>query len=178
MPSDEALYERVRTGDLRAFDALYDRYAGPLLGFVTRMLGDRAEAEDVLQETFLKVLEGPRADFSTGRFRAWAYEVARNQGLNRLRGRARVVPGEAPVLVQAPRPDAEAVLAAAEASRALEDAARRLPRALAEVYDLRRSGLSYEEMAGVLGVPLGTVKSRLHETVHKLKEEMRSWRVK
>lgn len=171
--SDEALYERLLGGELGAFDELYQRHERPLFGYILRHLRDRTEAEDVLHEAFLALIrERPRAQS----FRAVLFTVARNLCLNRHRSRRRSAaalheasaqgePGAAP-------PD-EALLAA-EASRSLERAVAGLPSGLAEVYHLRASGLSYEELAQILSIPLGTVKSRMNEMVKRLREEMQS----
>jgi len=70
---------------------------------------------------------------------------------------------------------APAALEARETAAALAAAVERLPKSLAEVYRLRASGLSYEEMAEVLAVPLGTVKSRMHQMVAELRKEMKQW---
>ena len=178
MASDEALYERVRRGDREAWRDLYERWEGRLFGFALRQLGDAREAEDVLHETFMKILTTRTLRFERASFRAWIYQVARNDCLNRLRAAHRRLCE--PLLVEppSPAPDAHARLEADEIARALARAVARLSRPLAEVYDLRTSGLSYEEMAQVLGVPLGTVKSRMHETIVSLKEEMKRWTAK
>lgn len=176
MESDERLFERMRAGDLAAFDALYLRWERRLYGFIRAYLDDAAEAEDVFHETFLTVLRAP-ADFSRGTFKAWVHQVARNACLNRLRSRRR---GEAArdryqaAPVECP-PTAVEAIEADEAARALAAAVARLPRTLGEIYRLRASGLSYEEMASVLEIPLGTVKSRMHDMVAQLKKEMQAW---
>lgn len=175
MVSDEALLERLLHGDLGAFDSLYERHERPLFAFVLRMLGNRADAEEVLHDVFLTLLRERRSDRPVRAVRPWLYEVARNQCLNRLRSRRRAslaVDSAAREPVDAvPPPDVG--LAAHEKTAALSAAVARLPPALAELYTLRARGLSYEELAARLAVPIGTVKSRMHEMVTRLREEMR-----
>jgi RNA polymerase sigma-70 factor (ECF subfamily) len=174
--SDEALYERLLAADLSAFDDLYERHARRLLGFIRTHLSDAAEAEDVLHDAFLAVLREGRAGRAARTFKPWLYQVSRNLCLNRLRSRSR---GEVAVAAAGPsHPEGhdlahpEQALVAREALAALRAAASRLPREMAELYRLRAAGLSYEELSGVLEVPLGTVKSRLHEMVRRLREEV------
>jgi len=173
--SDEALLERLIGGELSAFDRLYERHARRLLGFIHTHLRDPAEAEDVLHDAFVAVLREGRAGRPTRSFKPWLFEVSRNLCLNRLRSHRRA---EAAVGTAASShagdqvPPPEQALEAREALAALRDAASRLPAGMAELYRLRAAGLSYEELAGVLAVPLGTVKSRLHEMVQRLREEV------
>jgi RNA polymerase sigma-70 factor (ECF subfamily) len=177
MESDERLYERLRAGDLAAFDALYARYERRLFAFVRGLIGDAAEAEDVFHEAFMQVLgERPRFDDpARGSFRAWLYTVARNACLNRLRSRDRGQRAHTTPDGEPAPPAADEKLERAEASAALDRALEHLPQALGELYRLRAAGLSYEELARVLDLPLGTVKSRMHELVAQLKKEMRPW---
>lgn len=175
MLSDEALYERMVAGELGAFDLLYERYERPLFGFVLKHLEDRAEAEDVLHEAFLGLLRARRAE--AGSVRAWLFQVARNLCLNRFRTRARAgraletVARDAEAVAEPPQGELERHQAVA----ALQGAVERLPGALAELYHLRVAGLSYEEMSQVVGAPVGTVKSRMHELIGRLREEMKPW---
>lgn len=174
--SDETLYQALLDGDLRAFDALYERYERPLFGFLRRQLSDAAEAEDVLHEAFLTVLKERRAGRTARSFKAWLFQVARHLCLNRVRTRQRASTAAESVstllepaeLVTHP----EAVLEKRQTAEALKAAIARLPAAMGELYHLRAGGLSYEELADVLGVPLGTVKSRMHELVRRLRDEV------
>ena len=174
MEPDERLIDRLRAGDLTAFDRLYERYEAPLFGFIRSYLGDDAEAEDVFHEAFLQVIRRPDRDLS--RFRGWLYTTARHLSLNRLRARrrgaeARRILAAVPELAASP----EQLLAEENTRAALTGALQRLRSPLSELFHLRASGLSYEEMAEVLELPLGTVKSRMHEMVETLRKELAPW---
>jgi len=175
MDSDERLFARVRSGDLSAFDELYARYERPLYGFLVASLKNRADAEDVFHDAFLSALKSRAVRLEEGGFRAWLFRIARNAVLNRQRSSARGAVAKAKV--DAPEPDATAVdrLEERERDAALSSAVARLPASLAEVYRLRSSGLSYDEIADVLETPVGTVKSRMHEMVKQLRKEMEPW---
>lgn len=166
--TDETLYARMIAGEIAAFDRLYERWERPLFGFAVAQLADRAEAEDVLHEAFLAVLRPPRTPVRS--FKAWLFTVTRNLCLNRVRSRERSERAKSAVAelaeVAAPAPEDEVD------PRALHAAVGRLPPPLAEVYQLRATGLSYDEVASILDVPLGTVKSRIHEMVKRLREEL------
>ncbi|MCC6335101.1 MAG: sigma-70 family RNA polymerase sigma factor [Myxococcales bacterium] len=174
MLSDEALFEALLKGDERAFDVLYERYERPLFGFLLRHAGDAHEAEDALHEAFLAVLKEGKGGRPKVSFRAWLFQVARNACLNRARSRNRGASALEHVAQAAPSMDAgpEPVLEAKQAAAVLRGALARLPATLSELYELRASGLSYDEAAHVLAVPVGTVKSRMHELVRRLREEM------
>lgn len=176
MSSDEALFERLRAGDRRAFDVLYERHERHLFGFIRAQVSDAAEAEDVLHETFMTMLRECRAGRVPDSPRSWLFQVARNLCLNRLRTRRRADDAAASLASappEAPPQPGERVERQQQVA-ALQRAVAKLPAPLAELYHLRARGLSYEELAGVLGVPLGTIKSRLHDMVSRLREEMQS----
>ncbi len=175
METDDALCRRLKGGDLSAFDDLYARYERPLFGFIRSYLHDAAEAEDVFHEAFMMVLRNKDADLS--RFRGWVYQTARNLCLNKLRSRQRGERARLQLVDSSARPSAtpERQLEDRATAHALEKAVGELPNPLSEIFHLRASGMSYEEMAAVLEVPLGTVKSRMHEMVHQLRKDLRPW---
>lgn len=177
MESDEALFDRLRKGDITAFDRLHERHARALFGFVRAHLRDPHEAEDVLHDAFLAILREGDAGREVTSFRAWLYGVARNLCLNRVRSRKRAEHSieEAARAQQQLEPPAQAEqsIEQCEQEVMLRGAVERLPPALAEVYRLRAAGLSYEELADVLAIPIGTVRSRIHEMVRRLQQEMK-----
>lgn len=159
---------------MSAFDALYRRYERPLFGFIKRYLADSAQAEEIFQEAFLAVLRERNNAASLQSFKAWLYRVARNLCLNRLRSHDRAARALGAV-AHSPPPAGdgpESSLIHADTTAALRRAVARLPGHLAELYALRASGMSYENLAEVLGIPIGTVKSRMNALLRSLREEM------
>ena len=172
--SDNDLLHAVARGDESALAACYDRYRLILFGLILRILHDREEAEDVLQEAFLQVWRRA-ADFDETRGRAftWLVTIARSRALDRLRSagsRARL--GEE--AAQASRDDVGD--AAVDAVKSETGATVR--RALAELPEEQRrtlflayfEGLTQTEIAARLGDPLGTVKTRMRSGMIKLRE--------
>jgi RNA polymerase sigma-70 factor, ECF subfamily len=160
---DRALLERCRTGDERAMQQLYTRHAGRLYALARRMTGSRADAEDVVQETFLRAwrsLEGFRGDSSVG---TWLYRIA----LNRCRDAfARRRPTLPEVEGAAPPQAGDAM-----ARRSLEAALGQLPEGYREVLVLHDvMELEHPEIAAILGVEVGTSKSQLHKARSKMRE--------
>lgn len=174
MTSDESLYERLLDGEMRAFDALYERYERPLFGFIRRYVADTAQAEEIFHEAFLAVLRERRKRPSLTSFRPWLYRVTRNLCLNRLRSEDRAAKAlcrltdHSPAEAEGP----EASLARVEVEEALRRAVARLPDHLRELYALRAAGMSYESLAEALDIPVGTVKSRVSTMLGRLREEM------
>src|SRR5215207_7535815 len=168
--SDEALYARLRQqGDMAAFDVLYGRYERRLFGFIRGYVQARPDAEEVFHDAFLQVLRSREVRFERGSFAAWIFKVGRNLALNRLRSGRRASDAATQLPPGDPPTRADEALEAGERADAVARAVAALPPGLAEVYRLRMSGMSYEEIAFALEIPLGTVKSRTHEMVARLK---------
>ncbi|TWT44618.1 ECF RNA polymerase sigma factor SigL [Phycisphaerae bacterium RAS1] len=152
---------------MRMLQSLYEQHATALLRYLRRMFADAAAAEDVLQETFVRAAAKPERLEDADCPRAWLFAVARNVGLTQLRRRpCRPLPPAATAPADADvdrRETAEQVWAAIE----------RLPTEMRETLELRlRDDLSYAEIAVVLEIPVGTVRSRLHHAVRKLRGEL------
>lgn len=160
---DPAVVERARRGDVAAFEVLVRTYQAPIWRFVRHLLGDAALAEDVTQEVFIRA-HGSLHRFRPGaRFGAWLFVIARNAALDAVRARSRRDRLHPVVAAQPASPEGGVELAAALASLSVP-----LREALLAVEVL---GLTYEEAGPVLGVPAGTVKSR----VHRARERLVGW---
>ena len=173
---DPALVERVAQGDRSAFLELYDRHVSRVFALATRMLGDRASAEEVTQDAFLKLWTRARAFSPTrGALLAWLLTIARNNALDRIRLEAR-----RPALAEASlsdledgRPDLQAPGSGSEEARwrSLRFALAELPDGQRQVIELAYyQGLTHSQMAEMLGLPLGTVKTRLRLGMERLRD--------
>jgi RNA polymerase sigma-70 factor (ECF subfamily) len=186
---DRRLVDRAQAGDLPAFEALVRRYERWVFTLAVRMVGDRAQAEDLAQEVFLKAYRGLRGFRGGARFSTWLYAIASHHCLNYLAGREsrmrRVEQTDNPtdghgrspssiwdrVADGAPGPDV--VLERRDLRRLIQDALLRLSEDHRMAVVLRDiQGMSYEEMAETLGVELGTVRSRLHRARMELKASL------
>jgi len=169
------LLARLRAGDPRAFEELVIGYQHRVFGVALRMLGNRAEAEEIAQEVFLRAHRAV-ADFrGEARLGTWLYGIASRLCLNRLGSPdRRMARGDALLAdVTATTPDAAAELERAELDAALRTAIAELPEERRLVLVLRDvEGLSYEQIAEALAVDPGTVRSRLHRARMQLKEKL------
>ena len=162
--SDEVLAAQASAGDRRAFGDLVRRHQDGVFRFVFRMVGSRDQAMDLTQDSFLKAWQALPGWRPEARFRTWLLQIARNASLDVLRRRplADFVPIDEAFELPGPGPSPESQAAAKQDLRLLDAALRRLQTDHREVLLLRElEGLSYEEIAAVLDVAEGTVKSRL-----------------
>jgi RNA polymerase sigma factor (sigma-70 family) len=166
--SDEVLMERLRDGDEHAFDALFERHAGSIHRFLSRRVDD-AQAEDLTQETFLSVIRA-RGRYLLGRsFRNWLYAIASNAARHHLRAQRR----EGTRLREAAASLCTAALdeGAGIGERAVREALALLPDAQREVIMLHAyEGMTFAEIADVLGMSGVTVRVRAHRAYRRLRE--------
>jgi RNA polymerase sigma-70 factor (ECF subfamily) len=168
-PTDDQLFEEFRTrGDTKALAALFDRSAKDLLRVAVHLTGDLADAEDLVQETFLAAIRGARRYRPDGRVRAWLAGILQNQA-RRLRRRRRTDSLD----VEVPDPGAsegfDAATAAERRARA-RDALERVPEPYRTVLGLRYAhGFSVQEIAEALERPANTVQSQLQRGSERLR---------
>lgn len=160
---DRSLLHRVADGDQRAFEELYARHGQPLLAYALGLLADRGRAEEALQDTFLALWRGAASFEGRSTVRTWLFGICRRQALGRIPGhRPAPLPVEAAAEVPTGEPGPEAVALARADARAVATALAGLAPAQREVLDLAfGAGLAHVEIAEVLDIPVGTVKSRL-----------------
>jgi RNA polymerase sigma-70 factor (ECF subfamily) len=180
---DADLVARWQRGEEEAFEALVRRHQLRVFRLLLRMLGSREEAEDVAQEAFLSLHRHGHRFRGEARFSTFVYRVAANAALNRRRtlGRSRTrerqlaerqaAGTDLPVAPRDPEDAAVGSELQAEVQRALLDLPEDL-RAATVLYDIE--GVSYGEIAQVLGIPEGTVKSRIHRARRALRDRLRS----
>lgn len=175
-----------RAGQAAAFGQLMARHRAPVFNFIARMLKERALAEDVLQETWLKVARHTTPYDPRGKFKLWLYTLARNACLDALRrsGRAVVSSLDAPLSAHtddtrlSALPDADAPLpddaaAAAQVRPMLERALQTLPAEQREVFVLREmQGLSFPDIGAVTGTNENTAKSRMRYALEALRKSL------
>jgi RNA polymerase sigma-70 factor (ECF subfamily) len=181
--TDEQLLESYREGDTEAFRLLIARHHDDLLRFLIRLTGDRQAADDVFQEAFLQVHISADTFDPARRFKPWLFTIAANKARDLLRKKVRrqEVDLTAPVsgagggddsgrtfidLMTVDVPSPAEGLEARERDEMVQRAVDRMPLALKEILLLAYfQRLSYAQIAEELGIPLGTVKSRLHSAV-------------
>jgi len=171
--------DRAKRLDPEAFDAIVELYASRLFGFFHRMLGRPDDAEDLVQEVFVRVVRTIQDYREDGRFESWLFKIAGNLARDRLR-RPEIGPTEQLDEGSAGRTvdeEMDAPIDRAEESNRLQGLLARLPTVEREVVLLRHFGeLSFAEIADYTQAPLGTVLSRAHRGLTKLRQWMESQR--
>jgi RNA polymerase sigma-70 factor (ECF subfamily) len=182
--TDEELLAAFQQGDAGAFERLLRRHRRPLYSFLLRMLGDREKAEDLAQETFLRIVKGVAGWQPRARFQTWLYTIARNLCVDQSRRdrfrRADSLDAqdgeEGRPLVETLPSDATAPDRGAESARMrplLEAALRALPAEQREVFVLReQAGIPFREIAEMLRVNENTVKSRMRYAIAALRKAL------
>jgi RNA polymerase sigma-70 factor, ECF subfamily len=174
--SDEELMRRFRAGEGGAFPLLVQRHRARVFAFVLRLTQDRSRAEDVLQETWLRVVRGAATYQPTAKFTTWVYTIARNaclDGARREKHRATSALDEEPEDTGTPWSNPERGASAAELRPLLEAAVAALPEEQREVFLLRElAGIPFAEIARMTGAPEPTVKSRMRYALEALQKHL------
>ena len=169
--TDQQLVQRAQRGDLRAFDLLVLKYQGRIAALVSRYVSDAGEVEDVTQEAFIKAYRALGKFRGDSAFYTWLYRIAANAAKNHLVAKGRRPGADATIedaegydegglLLESASPEALAM--GGELAEVVESALNALPGELKAALMLREfDGLSYDDIADVLGCPVGTVRSRI-----------------
>lgn len=185
---DQKLMQKAKRGDQAAFAELVDKYRDKIYAYLYRMVGNREDALDLAQETFLRIYSNLR-NFKLGQpFRPWLYRIATNLAIDLLRKRRPMVALDAPLFADEPLrlelvdegPGPEEQHERAELAAYLAEKVAELPANYRSVILLRHGhDLSYQEISDILRVPVSTVKTRLFRAREalrlKLSDERSMW---
>jgi RNA polymerase sigma-70 factor (ECF subfamily) len=182
---DQQLVERVQRGDKKAFELLVSKYQRKLMRLVSRLVHDQAEAEDVVQESFIKAYRALANFRGESAFYTWLYRIGVNTAKNYLVTQGRRAPtstdadiDEAETFVDAEGlrdiNTPESLLASKQIAETVNSAVASLPEELRNAITLREiEGLSYDEIAEVMLCPIGTVRSRIFRAREAIAEKLR-----
>lgn len=173
----EDLLRDVAAGDRAAFGEMYDRLSSRVMGLVTRLLRDRAQSEEVTQEVFLEIWQGAGA-FDRGRGSAisWILTIAHRRAVDRIRASQKSHDRDLRIGIRDVEREFDSVTETVEIRVENE----RVKRAMSRLTPLQREavvlayygGYSHSEMAQILSIPLGTVKTRLRDGMIRLRDEL------
>ncbi|MBT5707473.1 sigma-70 family RNA polymerase sigma factor [bacterium] len=189
--NDAALMLKVQEGDFAAFEALVDKYKQPVTNIVARIIRDKTEAEDLAQNVFLQVYKASGRYRVTAKFSTWLFTIARNLSLNELRRRSRhpassldaPVGGEDDDMPARQIEDRQVSSAADQALNA--ELVEKIDQVLGElpinqrtaIILVKEKGLSYDDIAGILGCSVSAVKSLIHRGRETIKGRIKPYLV-
>jgi RNA polymerase sigma-70 factor (ECF subfamily) len=170
---DFTLMRAIQKGDMVAFNSMVDRYKDRLMNVIGRMLASQEEAEDIVQETFVRVYQHRQSFNFQHCFSTWIYTIGLNLARNELRKRRRFKFFEISELQGNEKEFAVEAKVPSRLPEMLNEAVDTLPSKYREAFLLRDiEEMPYEEVAKVLDVPLGTVKSRVNRARLMLREKL------
>ena len=185
LPSDEFLITRILSGETELYGTLIGRYERPIVNYIYRMIGNYDQALDLAQEVFFKAYRSLERFDPSFRFSTWLYRIASNRSIDHLRRQAPILlsldepaeadPGrrEGAIQLRSAARGPEDLLASRQLGERISVAIDALPGAYRELVLLRHlQGLSYEDIARVKRLPLGTVKNRLFRAREILRRQL------
>ena len=183
--TDDELVEKYRNGDAEAFNCLVERYAKQLYNFILRMLRDKTESEDVLQEVFLRVIQNIHRYKMRGLFKSWIFTIANKLTISELRKKSRrrtlsieeYADRRENTKLQAFLADTGNTPDSAAEKKEIGEKVKRaidsLPFEQKQVLIMRHySGLSFKEIADTVGCPLNTALGRMHYALKNVRREL------
>ena len=170
MKDDLTLLKALKEGDKEALSSLYDKYSPALFGVIIRICRKKDLAEDILQETFLKIWEKSDAyDPEKGKFYTWAYRIARNKAINALRNRGYLIQNEDLSVYKERADDEKEEFEFEKLDGSLSKLEGHHQKAIQLIY---YQGLTHREAHKVMDVPLGTFKSYVRQALKELRLSM------
>ena len=167
MLQQNLLIEQLQQGNAKAFEKLYDQYSGAIYGVIVRICSDTALAEEVLQDTFLKIWEQAHLyDPGKGRFYTWAYRIARNTSLNAVRSKNKLIQTQDLSVYTIKEEGVQEHEMMPDLKEAMKQLEPHHQRALELVYF---RGMTHREAHQVMEVPLGTFKSYVQQALKQLR---------
>jgi RNA polymerase sigma-70 factor (ECF subfamily) len=189
---DAALLARFNDGDAAAFEVLLQRYERPIYNFILRSVRDPDTASDLLQDTFLRVVQRSEDFKGQSKFSTWLYTIARNLCIDtsrkRVHRRHRSLdaparrgsdPGGDPLVerVEGQERGADRAMTGARLQELIAGAVEELPDDQREVFLMRQvQGLPFRDIAGILGIPENTVKSRMRYALARLQQALAQYK--
>ena len=182
--NDSELINRAKSGDSKAYEGLLKKYRNSVYNLVYRMVRDAEEAEDLTQEAFIKAFNSLASFNEEYAFSTWLYKIATNNCIDFFRKRKLqtysldkpIQYKDSEIQHEIPDPDLnpEKSIMARERSRTIQEAIKTLPEKYYTARILRHNGeKSYEEIAEILNLPLGTVKARIFRAREMLNKELK-----
>ena len=190
--SDHELVARAQTGSEKAYRELLGRYQRPVFSIIFRMIRDREQAEDLAQETFVRVFNNIDRYDPRFKFSSWIFKIATNLTIDWIRkkelntvsidgSRNAVTPDQieaTSITLASPDENPEELLEARQLGQEIEGAIGRLrPEYRAAILLRHVEGREYQEIAEILALPLGTVKTYIHRGRNELREQLQHLRV-
>ena len=182
MDEDKKLVEKAVKGDTKAFEMIVQKYQGTLVNYVGRMVGERELALDLTQDVFLKTYSSLHTYQPQYKFRTWLFRIASNTVIDFWRkkkidavsidqaSRDDSVPD---LQIQDKDPSVVSTLEISELRKKIEMTLQKIPPALRELFVWRHiNGFSYQEMAEITGLPLGTIKNRVFQAKELIREQL------
>lgn len=166
-PNDTLYIEQLLNGDERALYLLYNKYSGALYGVILRMCGDEDIAQDLLQESFIKIWKNIGGyDSKKGKFYTWAYRIAKNTTLNSLRKSTPLIQTDDLSVYESKNPETD-IKDYSDLNGLLAELEPQHQKAINLVYF---KGLTHQEAHKEMNVPLGSFKSYIRQALLKLRE--------
>jgi RNA polymerase sigma-70 factor (ECF subfamily) len=173
---ESELLSRLRAGDDDAYSTIFREHYPALVISATRLLGERAHAEEIAQDVLLELWRRRSTLELTGPVRAYLHSATRNRALNRLRQGRTAQRGEVYVKGPSESPAADARVISGELAVAVARAIASLSEPQREVFDMSRTrGLTYNEIAAVLGISVKSVEARMGRALKQLREQLAPW---